>query len=87
MCYIDCGASLIRHQSTLQCPPCYSNRTALWLNRVFFTYCIQADELPAVSQTAAAESDSDSGVGSPAEEMVPETASKREDLPGEVTKQ
>ncbi|KAG7225407.1 hypothetical protein INR49_027396 [Caranx melampygus] len=41
----------------------------------------QADELPAVAQTAAAESDSDSGVGSPAEEMVPETTSKREDLP------
>ncbi|XP_056254510.1 claspin isoform X1 [Seriola aureovittata] len=40
----------------------------------------QADELPAVAQTAA-ESDSDSGVGSPAEEMVSETTNKREELP------
>ncbi|XP_071356864.1 claspin isoform X2 [Trachinotus anak] len=40
----------------------------------------QVDQLPAVAQTAA-ESDSDSGVGSPAEEMVPETTNKREELP------
>ncbi|GLD59305.1 claspin [Lates japonicus] len=40
----------------------------------------QAEGLPAVAQTAA-ESDSDSGVGSPAEEVVTETANKREELP------
>ncbi|XP_040908468.1 claspin [Toxotes jaculatrix] len=40
----------------------------------------QAEGLPAVAQTAA-ESDSDSGVGSPAEEMVTETTNNREQLP------
>lgn len=40
--------------------------------------------IPAVAQT---ESDSDSGMGSPAEEMVTETADNREELPGEVTRQ
>nr|XP_046274342.1 claspin [Scatophagus argus] len=40
----------------------------------------QAEGLPAVAQTAA-ESDSDSGMGSPAEEMVTETANNREELP------
>ncbi|XP_026156877.1 claspin isoform X2 [Mastacembelus armatus] len=39
----------------------------------------QAEELPA--ETAAAESDSDSGMGSPAEEMVMETTNNREELP------
>lgn len=39
-----------------------------------------------MAQTAT-ESDSDSGMGSPAEEMVIETANKREELPGEVTQQ
>ncbi|XP_029370170.1 claspin isoform X2 [Echeneis naucrates] len=43
----------------------------------------EAEELPAVAQTTAAESDSDSGMGSPAEEVVPEMSSKREELPGE----
>ncbi len=42
--------------------------------------------LPAVAQTAA-ESDSDSGVGSPAEEMVTETVNNKEEPPGEVTQQ
>lgn len=49
-------------------------------------YCTQAEGLPAVSQTAT-ESDSDSGMGSPEEEMVTETANKREELPGKVTQQ
>ncbi|XP_058475896.1 claspin [Solea solea] len=40
----------------------------------------QAEELPAVALTAA-ESDSDSGVGSPVEEMVTETANNKEELP------
>ncbi|KAM9340174.1 claspin [Symphorus nematophorus] len=40
----------------------------------------QAEGLPAVAQTAA-ESDSDSGMGSPAEEMVTETANDKEELP------
>ncbi|KAK9526594.1 hypothetical protein VZT92_015283 [Zoarces viviparus] len=40
----------------------------------------QVERLPAVAQTAT-ESDSDSGMGSPAEEMVAETANKREKLP------
>nr|XP_033492141.1 claspin isoform X2 [Epinephelus lanceolatus] len=40
----------------------------------------QAEGLPAVVQTTT-ESDSDSGMGSPAEEMVTETANKREELP------
>lgn len=35
----------------------------------------------------AAESSLDSGVGSPAEEMVTETANNKEELPGEVTQQ
>lgn len=42
--------------------------------------------LPALAQPAT-ESDSDSGMGSPAEEMVMETANNKEELPGEVTKQ
>lgn len=42
--------------------------------------------LPAVAQTAP-ESDSDSGMGSPAEEVVTETANNREELQGEVTQQ
>lgn len=37
-----------------------------------------------MAQTAT-ESDSDSGMGSPAEEMVTETANNKEELPGEVT--
>ncbi|XP_032390630.1 claspin isoform X2 [Etheostoma spectabile] len=40
----------------------------------------QAEGLPTVAQTAT-ESDSDSGMGSPAEEMVIETANKRQELP------
>ncbi|KAM3596062.1 uncharacterized protein V6R79_007677 [Siganus canaliculatus] len=40
----------------------------------------QAEVLPAVAQTAA-ESDSDSGMGSPAEEMVTEAANTGEELP------
>ncbi|TMS17992.1 Claspin [Larimichthys crocea] len=40
----------------------------------------QAEVLPAVTQTAT-ESDSDSGMGSPAEEMVTETAKDKEELP------
>ncbi|XP_075962009.1 claspin [Anarhichas minor] len=40
----------------------------------------QVERLPAVAQTAT-ESDSDSGMGSPAEEMVTETANEREELP------
>ncbi|KAM6903716.1 claspin isoform 2-T2 [Lycodopsis pacificus] len=40
----------------------------------------QVERLPAVAQTAK-ESDSDSGMGSPAEEMVTETPNKREELP------
>ncbi|XP_041811283.1 claspin [Chelmon rostratus] len=40
----------------------------------------QAEGLPAVAQTAT-ESDSDSGMGSPAEEMVTETANNKEELP------
>ncbi|KAM9383947.1 claspin isoform 2-T2 [Pholidichthys leucotaenia] len=40
----------------------------------------QAEGLPAVSQTVT-ESDSDSGMGSPAEEMPADTADKREDHP------
>ncbi|XP_042363150.1 claspin isoform X2 [Plectropomus leopardus] len=40
----------------------------------------QAEGLPAVAQTAT-ESDSDSGMGSPAEELVMETANKRDELP------
>ncbi|KAM6974195.1 claspin [Tautogolabrus adspersus] len=39
----------------------------------------QAEGLPAVAQTAA-ESDSDSGMGSPEEEMVTDTTNKREEL-------
>lgn len=39
-----------------------------------------------MAQTAP-ESDSDSGMGSPAEEMVTETANNREELQGEVTQQ
>lgn len=39
-----------------------------------------------MAQTAP-ESDSDSGMGSPAEEMVTETADNREELQGEVTQQ
>ncbi|XP_034401339.1 claspin [Cyclopterus lumpus] len=39
-----------------------------------------AEGLPTVAQTAT-ESDSDSGMGSPAEEMATETANKREELP------
>lgn len=39
-----------------------------------------------MSQTTA-ESDSDSGMGSPAEEMVTVTANKREELPGDVSQQ
>lgn len=35
----------------------------------------------------AEESDSDSGMGSPAEEMVTVTANNGEELPGEVTQQ
>lgn len=42
--------------------------------------------LPAVARTAA-ESDSDSGMGSPAEEMVTETDNNKEELPGEETQQ
>ncbi|KAM9839022.1 claspin [Aulostomus maculatus] len=38
----------------------------------------QAEELPAVARTAP-ESDSDSGMGSPAEEMVPEVANNRDE--------
>ncbi|XP_051811870.1 claspin isoform X1 [Acanthochromis polyacanthus] len=40
----------------------------------------QADPIPAVVQTST-ESDSDSGMGSPAEEMVTETTTEREELP------
>uniref|UniRef100_A0A3Q1B7R5 Claspin n=1 Tax=Amphiprion ocellaris TaxID=80972 RepID=A0A3Q1B7R5_AMPOC len=40
----------------------------------------QADPIPAVVQTST-ESDSDSGMGSPAEEMVTEMVTKREELP------
>lgn len=39
-----------------------------------------------MAQTAP-ESDSDSGMGSPAEEVVTETANNREELQGEVTQQ
>lgn len=53
---------------------------------MFLCYCTQAEGLPAVAQTAA-ESDSDSGVGSPAEEVVTEAANKREELPGKATQQ
>lgn len=52
---------------------------------VVFCHCTQAEGLPAVTQTAR-ESDSDSGMGSPAEEMVTETtANNTEELQGEVT--
>lgn len=47
-------------------------------------HCTQAEGLPAVARTAT-ESDSDSGMGSPAEEMVVETANNREELPGNTT--
>ncbi|XP_067352224.1 claspin isoform X1 [Channa argus] len=40
----------------------------------------QTEEVPVVAQTAA-ESDSDSGMGSPAEEIVTMTSNKREELP------
>lgn len=53
---------------------------------MFLRYYTQAEGLPAVAQTAA-ESDSDSGMGSPAEEMVTETINNREELPGEVIEQ
>ncbi|XP_035536851.1 claspin [Morone saxatilis] len=43
---------------------------------------LQAEGLPAVAQTAT-ESDSDSGMGSPAEDMVTETANDKEELPAE----
>lgn len=50
-----------------------------------FCHCTQADGLPGVTQTAR-ESDSDSGMGSPAEEIVTKTtANNREELQGEVT--
>lgn len=46
--------------------------------------CKQEEVLPSVGQ-AAPESDSDSGVGSPAEEQLTETsANKKEELQGEV---
>lgn len=53
------------------------------MNSVF---CVgtQAEGLPAVAQTAP-ESDSDSGMGSPAEEMVTETVNNREELQGDET--
>lgn len=47
--------------------------------------CKQEEVLPSVGQ-AGPESDSDSGVGSPAEELLTETtAKKKEELQGEVT--
>lgn len=49
-------------------------------------FCTQAEALPAVAQTTA-ESDSDSGVGSPAEEAITEMTEKKGDLPGKVTQQ
>lgn len=55
--------------------------TSWWVNSVL---CLQAEVLPAVTQTAT-ESDSDSGMGSPAEEMVTETAKDKEELPGAAT--
>lgn len=53
-----------------------------------FGFCsrTQAEELPAVAQTAP-ESDSDSGMGSPAEEIAVEAVNNKEGLPGEVTQQ
>lgn len=53
------------------------------MNSVF---CVgtQAEGLPAVAQTAP-ESDSDSGMGSPAEEIVTETVNNREELRGDET--
>lgn len=46
-------------------------------------YCMQGEGLPVVAQTAT-ESDSDSGVGSPAEEMATDTSNKREGRPGKA---
>lgn len=50
---------------------------------LFFSHCTQGEGLPAVAQTAP-ESDLDSGMGSPAEEMVTEMmTNNREELQGE----
>lgn len=51
-----------------------------------FVFCVgtQAEGLPAVAQTAPG-SDSDSGMGSPAEEIVTETVNNREELQGDET--
>lgn len=46
-------------------------------------YCMQAEALPVVAQTAT-ESDSDSGVGSPAEKMTTDTSNKREGRSGKA---
>lgn len=46
-------------------------------------YCMQAEVLPVVAQTTT-ESDSDSGMGSPAEEVAANTSNKRDDPPGKA---
>lgn len=46
----------------------------------------QAESLPSVAPTET-DSDSDSGMGSPAEEIVPETSNNKEEHPGEVAQQ